>query len=102
MKRRSFGQDEWEEGHTAGRREIERERESERKNGAGRGERVNEARGGRNRETRGVMRREADEGTERRRGPTSPVHASSMYVHPHARVCGRARANVNVYHETHL
>lgn len=25
-----------------------------------------------------------------------------MYVHPHARVCVRARANVNVYHEAHL
>lgn len=35
LKRRSFGQDEWEEGHTAGRREIEGERKSERKNGPG-------------------------------------------------------------------
>lgn len=44
LKRRSSGQDEWEEGHFAGRRKRERERKSERKDGLGGVRGANEAR----------------------------------------------------------
>lgn len=100
LKRRSSGQDEWEEGHSAGRGKIERERVKERTGLRG-------ERGWTRREVGGIERqggyeKEETRGRRGQRGPTSPVHALNMYVHPHARVCVRARANINVYHEAHL
>ena len=85
-------------------REREREREKERKKertveeekGGKRGERWEESR------DKGGYEKE---GTRGQRGKEALLLRSmpwNMYVHSHARVCVRARANINVYHEAHL